>query len=280
MRLCQKAESREFLDMRMALKGILVVLLISSLALVGTLVHEHFELQSSEIVIPPHNDQSDNKPDDHGYVWQSYEYYLERLSQLEQMPLHAGDVVFVGDSITEGCDWGKLFQNPDVRNFGISGDSTRGLLNRLDMITQAKPGKMFLMIGINDLNIRGAQSITAILHDYRKILLRVIEESPETRIYVQSVLPVNKTIFKCLFNNQDVLTLDAGLREMSNELGVGYVDLYPRFVKDGQLNKIYTSDGIHLNGDGYNVWKGMVEGLVRYADDWWSMGLLLVQPGR
>jgi lysophospholipase L1-like esterase len=264
--------------MRITLKGILVVLLISNLALVATLVHEHFASQNSEIVVPPYNKQSDNNSDDQDYVWRPSEHYLQRVAQFEQMPLHAGDVVFVGDSITEGGNWAEWFQCQHVSNFGIGGDTTQGVLNRLDMITQAKPGKIFLMIGINDLSVRGAQNIPAILHDYRQILLRVIEESPETRIYVQSVLPVNKTILRCLFNNHDILVLNAGLREMSSELGLGYINLYPRFVKDNQLNQAYTPDGLHLTRHGYDLWKEIVEGPVRYVDDWWSVGLLQVQP--
>lgn len=264
--------------MRIALKGILLVLLISNLALAATLVHEHFVSQNSGIVVPPYNKQSDNSSDNQGYVWQPGEHYLQRVAQFEQMPLHAGDVVFVGDSITEGGNWAEWFQGQHVSNFGISGDTTQGVLNRLDMVTQAKPGKMFLMIGINDLSVRGAQNIPAILHDYRQILLRVIEESPETRIYVQSILPVNKTILRCLFTNHDILVLNAGLREMSGELGLDYINLYPRFLDDGQLNRTYTPDGLHLNGYGYNLWKEIVEGPVRYVDDWWSVSLLLVQP--
>jgi len=195
-------------------------------------------------------------------TWKSDDYYAERVHQFEHMTLDAGDVVFVGDSITELGNWGEWFCSPHVQNLGIGGDTTQGVLNRLAMITQAKPGKIFLMIGINDLIQRGARSIPAIRDDYRQILERVVEESPETQVYVQSVLPVNTMMIGLNFTNNDIEALNVGLLEMSSEMGVGYVDLYSRFIKDRQCDETYTWDGIHLTEQGYSLWRDAIRDLV------------------
>lgn len=178
-----------------------------------------------------------------------------------EMPLETEDVVFLGDSITEGCPWSELFRNPRLKNRGIGNDTTQGVLNRLDTITQAKPSKIFLMIGIVDLD-RG-RGITAILDNYTQILSRIMCESPETLVYVQSVLPVSRKMgFSLRVTNHNVLSLNTRVSHLSNQLGVNFIDLYSLFVNNGQLNESYTYDGLHLNGRGYLVWKEAIGTLV------------------
>ena len=63
------------------------------------------------------------------------------------LPLHSSDIVFLGNSITDGCEWAELFENRHVKNRGISGDRSGWLLERLDSIIAAHPKKLFLMIG-------------------------------------------------------------------------------------------------------------------------------------
>jgi lysophospholipase L1-like esterase len=172
-------------------------------------------------------------------------------------PLDAGDVVFLGDSLTGDCPWSELFENRHLKNRGIGGDTTQGVLDRLNSITKAKPSKIFLMIGINDL--ANGFSESAILDNYRQILLRIMEGSPETSIYVQSILPTNAL----KGHNHEVITaLNSRLSQTCNELGANFIDLYSRFVKDRHLNEAYTYDGLHLNGSGYHVWKEAIAGLV------------------
>ena len=55
-----------------------------------------------------------------------------------------GDIVFIGNSITElGGDWGKRLDCSSLKNRGISGDVTEGVLKRLGEITYVKPKKYF-----------------------------------------------------------------------------------------------------------------------------------------
>src|SRR5688572_6232361 len=79
-------------------------------------------------------------------------HYPEKIAEFKLAPLAAGDVVFLGNSITEeGGDWGQRLGWSHVKNRGISGDVTEGVLIRLGEITHSKPKAVFLLIGINDL---------------------------------------------------------------------------------------------------------------------------------
>jgi lysophospholipase L1-like esterase len=182
----------------------------------------------------------------------------------DQIPLNGDDFVFLGDSITEGCEWDQQFQDLDVKNLGIGGDTTQGVLHRLQMIASAKPEKIFLMIGINDLS--AGRTISSILNDYRQILSDVIGDSPATHIYVQSVLPINSSMAVANYGiktkNDTIVALNAGLAKMSNELGLTYIDLYSSFVQENQLNRADTYDGVHLNANGYALWKQIVNNYV------------------
>ena len=50
------------------------------------------------------------------------EYNLQRRSLFEVLPVYSSDIVFLGNSITDGCEWAELFNNRHVKNRGISGD--------------------------------------------------------------------------------------------------------------------------------------------------------------
>jgi len=67
---------------------------------------------------------------------------------------------FLGNSITDYCDWYELFGKLNIKNREIGGD---GVIDRLDEVTSSKPKQIFLMIGINDLGKK--RSVNQILTD-------------------------------------------------------------------------------------------------------------------
>ena len=78
-------------------------------------------------------------------------YYHQRLMHFQSLPQTNGDIIFVGNSITDGGEWSELFNDLKIKNRGISGDVTAGVIHRLDEIARRKPAKVFLQIGTNDL---------------------------------------------------------------------------------------------------------------------------------
>lgn len=200
------------------------------------------------------------QPDDPPYMsihWRLREFYFT----FDPSPEHP--VVFLGDSITYGGDWAYLFPDSPVENRGIGGDSTRGILKRLDQIIALKPSQIFLMIGTNDLCYN--RKIPDILVNYRIILGRLRSETPETRIYIQSVLPFNDEIFPArgLRNNVNIAALNSELRKLAAEFALPYVDLTPAFTgPDGRLPAKYTVDGLHLSDAAYQLWRDQIKHLV------------------
>ena len=75
-------------------------------------------------------------------------FYYQRATLFEELPVTSSDIIFLGNSITNGAEWAELFKNKHVKNRGISGDICMGVYDRLDAILKGKPAKIFLLIGI------------------------------------------------------------------------------------------------------------------------------------
>lgn len=186
-------------------------------------------------------------------------YYLHQTSLFQILPKSNSEIIFLGDSITDECEWTELLENLNIKNRGISGDTTNGILNRLDDILELKPNKIFLMIGINEF-IHYDKSAEQISEDYKKIITKIFAQSPNTDLFVQSVLPVNQTKYGININNNDIIKLNLYLREIAQEYSVQYIDLFSHLSdSQNQLDSRYTLDGLHLNGQAYLVWKKVVE---------------------
>jgi lysophospholipase L1-like esterase len=193
-------------------------------------------------------------------------YYYQRATLFEQLPITSTDIVFLGNSLTDGCEWTELFGNPHIKNRGISGDEVMGIYDRIDPILKGKPAKIFLLTGVNDVS----HDLTAdsILVMYRKLVNKIKSDSPKTKLYIQSVLPVNDefTRFPKVHNKtQVILDINKGLKQLAKENGYTYIDLYSHFIAPGtqSFDKKYTNDGLHLLGPGYLVWKEVLKPYVK-----------------
>ncbi len=193
----------------------------------------------------------------------NFPYYDHRKSQLALLPIHASDIVFLGDSITDEGEWVELLANPAIRNRGISSDTTIGVLDRLPDIITPQPQKLFLMIGVNDLSNLG-RSPADIAQTYREILAQIRERSPQTHVFIQSVLPVHPSMFTGSATNSDIRALNEILQHLATEFAYPYIDLHSHFLDaHHQLDATYTIDGIHLNGIAYQHWADLIKPCVR-----------------
>lgn len=189
-------------------------------------------------------------------------FYEQRATLFEELPVTSKDIIFLGNSITNGCEWSELFQNPHVKNRGISGDICMGVYDRLDPIVKGKPAKIFLLIGINNVS-RGASADT-IVSEIGMIIRKIKRESPKTKLYLQSVLPVNDCygMFEGHTSRwQVVKQINDLLQPLAQKEGATYIDLYTHFVDGdtGKMNPQYTNDGVHLLGRGYLLWRDIVK---------------------
>jgi arabinogalactan endo-1,4-beta-galactosidase len=113
-----------------------------------------------------------------GHTAWAQNHYIERIAEFKSNPLQLGDIVFVGNSITEqGGNWGQRFNNPKIKNRGIAGDVVAGVINRLSEIYYYKPTKVFLKIGINDL-FRSESTPESVANSISQIVAKIRLESP------------------------------------------------------------------------------------------------------
>ncbi len=187
-------------------------------------------------------------------------YNYERDKLFEVMKTDTTDIVFLGNSITQHYEIFEFLNNPNVRNRGIGGETTIGALQRLETITKGKPDKIFLMLGINDLAI--SRSASDILITYKEIINQIKNESPATKIIIESVLPVSKfkeEIVCCTNANEKIIKLNEGLKKISKSYNITYLDLHQHFMNDGGLNLDLSVDGLHINGNGYHIMSEIVK---------------------
>ncbi len=183
------------------------------------------------------------------YWWHSKDMY-------DNLPDIKNEIVFLGNSITDGAEWFELLGNKKCINRGISADVTEGILFRLDAITKLQPKKLFIMIGVNDLSRNMTpDEVTA---NYRKILERIKAESPRTKVYVQSVLPVNPATGMAKNHTNktpEIMEFNGKLKTLATEFGYTYIDLFSLMAdSDNHLPRSFSVDGLHLSYKAYKVW--------------------------
>lgn len=200
-----------------------------------------------------------------GLAWlQSHNLYASSAAARDKAQVDpSSSVVFLGDSLTAIENWNALFGVSYIANAGISGNTTYDVIYRLNPAIAYKPKKLFLMIGINDL-LRG-RDVAGILANYETIISRTKLLSPDTAIYIQSVLPTNNDISKIGFvDSQKIVDLNEKLKLFADGSKVFFVDLYPSFSgSDNKMYKKYTVDGVHLSYFGYMTWKNMISQYVK-----------------
>lgn len=120
------------------------------------------------------------------------------------------------------------------------------------------------MIGINDI-INYNKSLEEVLINYKAILTKLQKQTPKTKVFIQSVLPVNNQITRYYKDNSNILKLNSKLQELSKDFSYQYIDLFSYLADSkNQLDIKYTSDGLHLNGQGYLIWAKAIE---KYVND-------------
>ena len=194
-----------------------------------------------------------------GMIWA----HAERLrTQFDLFTNRTAEIVITGDSLVEGGRWQELFPEADILNRGISGDTTTDLLGRFDQIIKLAPNKLFIMIGINDLNRNIDRSTT--FANYETLFNTIDEKLPETTVYILSVLPVGESWM--FADNSLVPAMNAELVRHTENRGYTYIDLHTTFANsNGFLNSELTNDGIHLLGKGYQLWQSELSGYLTRA---------------
>ncbi|HLN10872.1 MAG TPA: GDSL-type esterase/lipase family protein [Xanthobacteraceae bacterium] len=169
--------------------------------------------------------------------------------------VRSASIVMLGDSITEAGPWDELTGCRSMANRGIGGDTTAGVLARLDDVVKLRPRALFLMIGVNDVALGVPRERT--VENYRRILDRL--DGPDFRTFVAYVLPVAKSYAKWR-NNESITTLNTAIAGLiAGRANVTAIDLRPLVSDhDGFLREDLSYDGLHPSAKGYAIWRDAI----------------------
>jgi lysophospholipase L1-like esterase len=179
------------------------------------------------------------------------------------------EVLFLGDSITDfwrtpsgpragGPVFDKYYGEMKVANFGISGDTTQGVLYRLkDGEGEGfKPKAIMLMIGTNNTGPRG-NTAPEIAEGIGAVVLEMRKDFPDAKILLLGVFPrdtpdnpVRGTITEI---NKIIAKLNDGKHVFYLDIGAKFLDT------DGTIPKEIMSDGLHPTTKGYEIWAEAVK---------------------
>jgi lysophospholipase L1-like esterase len=188
------------------------------------------------------------------------EIYPSRVDLYRSFRHSPKDIIFLGNSITFWGEWPELLGIPHIKNRGIPGDTSFGLLERLDEVTGGHPASVFILIGINDIARNFPDSI--IIRNYGRMIGQIRSVSPRTKIFFQTMLPTNSSFGKLKdhYKNERITQLNTKLKELAKRNDVTVIDLYTAFADNaGNLPAQYTFDGVHLNKKGYDVWVSVLK---------------------
>jgi lysophospholipase L1-like esterase len=193
------------------------------------------------------------------------EYWDQKTSLFDVLPVYSDDIVFLGNSITDGGEFAELFDMPNIKNRGIRSDVITGVEKRLTQVTSGRPAKIFLLIGIND--VSHGLTVDQLAARYERLVRKIREQTPDTKLYIQSVMPINNDFnrYKNLKGREKVIpSLNNRLQTIAAQNGAEYVDLTKALESaPDKLNPKYTNDGLHLNGPGYRAWARAILHLVK-----------------
>jgi lysophospholipase L1-like esterase len=161
-------------------------------------------------------------------------------------------IVFVGDSI-----FGNMGANPEntsryfpgyrIVNRAIGGDTTRGVLWRLqEDVLDLNPKALVVLIGSNDLSAH-AKKEDGVVNNIKDILVKASAAKPDMPIILCTILPRKSPV--AAIDNQWLLDVNDGIRDLSSEKNVTIVDAYSVFLgENGEPNPDYfEKDLLHLN---------------------------------
>lgn len=186
------------------------------------------------------------------------DYYDGKVAQFEaeNKSIVPGetDVVFLGDSLTDGCDLSLYYPEYTTLNRGIGGDTTLGLEKRLDVSVYAVQPKVVVML-------IGANNCSTMFDNYEDILVSLKENLPDSKIILVSLTSMGGTWGK---NNNLAAFNNVKIKALSEKYGYEFVDVYTPLLnfETNEIYEEYTTDGGHLTHEGYLVLTGEIKAVI------------------
>ncbi len=171
------------------------------------------------------------------------------------------DLLFLGDSITQGWNggretWNRFYGPRNPANFGIGGDRTEHVLWRIQNgeLKGIEPKVVVLMIGTNNAGSNTpdeiAQGITAIVHELR-------ERLPKTKVLLLGVFPRSQ---KPAAIRERLKSVNEKIAKLDDGSNVHFLDIGQAFLsEDGTISSKIMPDYLHLSRKGYRIWAEAME---------------------
>ena len=192
-------------------------------------------------------------------VWADEPFRNHRYDSFKVLAPAEGSILFLGNSITDMHCWPEAFKTSEgnylpIVNRGVSGTYSTEQSNNLESYLANKPKKVFMMIGTNDLASSGGLNFTGeqILAYVKSIVERIQKRSPQTKIYLYSILnnnTSNRQQERWLHTNE----LVKAYAEENAANGVTYIDLYESLAGIAS-GGVWSYDNLHLTAAAYKVW--------------------------
>lgn len=208
---------------------------------------DHFDLPASEEGLP--GEGALRRYDGYVKTWKT-----RRTAWSKQVEQDQKAVVFLGNSITQG--WGDNFRGHfagmKLANRGIGGDTTRGMLIRLEEdVLSLNPSAVVMLMGTNDIEV-GIEP-EAIGRNFEKIVKALKAHNPKMPIVVCRIFPSSATKKrpKETINKVNAL-FDATVK---GDPQITVVDTWTLFANaEGDATPTWFPDLLHLNKEGYDRW--------------------------
>lgn len=167
--------------------------------------------------------------------------------------------VFIGDSMLYGFNNFPDYLPGSVTNLAVTASTSSSALQSASKAASIHPKSVFIMTGTNDIQ---SGSVDLFSKTYDSILSTIEVESPGTKIYAETLFPVNWTAFPQLqaIDNASVASFNSAIRGVvSTHPNVVLLDFNASFTdSDGNMKKEISKDGMHLNQSGYKIWGNLL----------------------
>lgn len=186
------------------------------------------------------------------YIWNvvsNLAVKIERQSKIDPNAT-SDDYLLIGNSILSNCDWSKMLNKNNIYNSSISGLTLFEANQFPSTFVNRKSKKIFIELGINDLNT--AVPTKMVVYAGAAFLGLVKKISPNSEVFFISVLPLNESMMKGKSTNTEIKEYNSKISTWARNNHIQYIDAYSSMLDDqGQLNQMYTLDGLHLTETGY-----------------------------
>lgn len=161
------------------------------------------------------------------------------------------DIAFFGNSLTYNSDFQKYYPEYNIINLGVSGNTLKEMKRRIPTLVEARPSKIFIMAGANDLAVF---SVVDFIDDYTQLIKEIKCKLPGANVFIQSILPMNTDAGKKQIAAPTIIEANNQLKKLAQRHDVVFIDLYKEYSCRDTLPSDYSSDGLHLKEKAYEIW--------------------------